>query len=71
MVFQSSDYSVFETNIRYIGGLLTCYSLTGDAMFRDKAEYIATKLLPAFHTQTGIPVALVNFKTGVIRIILY
>ncbi|BES88240.1 Glycosyl hydrolase family 47 [Nesidiocoris tenuis] len=60
----SGDFSVFETNIRYVGGLLTCYSLTGDVMFRDKAEYIAKKLLPAFHTPTGIPNALVNFKTG-------
>ncbi|KAL1109899.1 hypothetical protein AAG570_014133 [Ranatra chinensis] len=60
----SGDFSVFETNIRYVGGLLTCYALTGDVMFRDKAEYIAEKLLPAFHTQTGIPNSLVNFKTG-------
>ncbi|XP_014244407.1 mannosyl-oligosaccharide alpha-1,2-mannosidase IA-like isoform X2 [Cimex lectularius] len=58
------DFSVFETNIRYVGGLLTCYSITGDVMFRDKAEYIAKKLLPAFETPTGIPNALINFKTG-------
>lgn len=57
--------SVFETNIRFVGGLLTCYSLTGDVMFRDKAEHIAEKLLPAFQTPTGIPNALVNLKTGV------
>lgn len=58
------DYSVFETNIRYVGGLLTCYSFTGDTMFRDKAEYIAKKLLPAFQTPTGIPYGLINFKSG-------
>lgn len=57
--------SVFEVNIRFIGGLLTCYALTGDVMFRDKAQHIADKLLPAFNTPTGIPNALVNFKTGV------
>lgn len=34
-------------------------------MFRDKAEYIAKKLLPAFQTPTGIPLSLINFKTGV------
>ena len=28
--FQVSDISVFEVNIRFIGGLLACYALTGD-----------------------------------------
>ncbi|KYB24855.1 mannosyl-oligosaccharide alpha-1,2-mannosidase IA isoform X1 [Tribolium castaneum] len=60
----AADVSVFETNIRFIGGLLTCFALTGDVMFRDKAQQIADKLLPAFQTQTGIPHALVNLKTG-------
>lgn len=65
VMFQAGDFSVFETNIRYVGGLLTCYAFTGDVMFRDKAEYIAKKLLPAFQTPTGIPYSLINFKTGV------
>uniref|UniRef100_A0A1B6EGX0 alpha-1,2-Mannosidase n=1 Tax=Clastoptera arizonana TaxID=38151 RepID=A0A1B6EGX0_9HEMI len=60
----SADLSVFETNIRFVGGLLTCFALTGDVMFRDKAEHTAQKLLPAFQTQTGIPNALINTKTG-------
>uniref|UniRef100_A0AAR5P443 alpha-1,2-Mannosidase n=1 Tax=Dendroctonus ponderosae TaxID=77166 RepID=A0AAR5P443_DENPD len=59
-----ADVSVFETNIRFIGGLLTCYALTGEVLFRDKAQQIADKLLPAFNTPTGIPNALVNFKSG-------
>lgn len=58
------DVSVFETNIRFVGGLLSCFALTGDVMFRDKAQQIADKLLPAFNTPTGIPHAIVNFKTG-------
>ena len=29
-MFQSSDISVFEVNIRFVGGLLACYALTGD-----------------------------------------
>lgn len=33
-------------------------------MFRDKAAYVADKLLPAFQTPTGIPNALVNTRTG-------
>ncbi|XP_049821507.1 mannosyl-oligosaccharide 1,2-alpha-mannosidase IA-like isoform X1 [Aethina tumida] len=60
----ANDVSVFEVNIRFVGGLLTCFAMTGDVMFRDKAQQIAQKLLPAFDTPTGIPNALVNFKTG-------
>uniref|UniRef100_A0A1L8DR25 alpha-1,2-Mannosidase n=1 Tax=Nyssomyia neivai TaxID=330878 RepID=A0A1L8DR25_9DIPT len=60
----SLDISVFETNIRFVGGLLSCYALTGDPLFKDKAVYVADKLLPAFQTPTGIPLALVNLKTG-------
>lgn len=59
---------MFETNIRFVGGLLTCYALTGDPLFKDKAQYVADKLLPAFLTPTGIPLALVNLKTGVSKI---
>lgn len=62
---QNQDLSVFEINIRFVGGLLSCYALTGDILFRDKAEQVANKLLPAFQTPTGIPYSLVNFKTGV------
>lgn len=39
--------------------------MTGDPIFRDKAEYVAKKLLPAFQTPTGIPHALINLKNGV------
>ena len=56
--------SVFETNIRFVGGLLTAYAFTGDELFKQKAVHIVDKLLPAFDTPTGIPYALVNMKTG-------
>ncbi|XP_053693577.1 mannosyl-oligosaccharide alpha-1,2-mannosidase IA isoform X2 [Sabethes cyaneus] len=59
------DLSVFETNIRFIGGFLTCYAFTGDRLFLDKAKYVADKLLPAFQTPTGIPYALVNVNNGI------
>jgi hypothetical protein len=45
--------SVFETNIRYVGGLLTVYSFTGDEIFKEKAAHIADRLLPAFNTPSG------------------
>ena len=66
--FQSGDISVFETNIRYVGGLLSAYALTGDDMFRDKALHVAEKLTPAFKSPTGIPFALINMRTGVSRL---
>ncbi|TMW53661.1 hypothetical protein DOY81_001267 [Sarcophaga bullata] len=60
----SADLSVFETNIRFIGGLLTMYAFTGDNLYKEKAQHVADKLLPAFQTPTGIPYGLVNPKTG-------
>lgn len=60
----SADLSVFETNIRFVGGLLTLYAFTGDPLYKEKAQHVADKLLPAFQTPTGIPHALVNLKTG-------
>lgn len=56
--------NVFETNIRFVGGFLSLFALTGDALYKDKARYVADKLLPAFETPTGIPYRDVNFKTG-------
>ena len=56
--------SVFETNIRYLGGLLSVFALTGEEIFKSKAVHIADKLLPAFNTPTGIPYALVNMRGG-------
>lgn len=57
--------SVFETNIRFVGGFLSAYALTGDTLFRDKAQYVADRLVPAFQTPTGIPHPLVNMTSGV------
>ncbi len=65
VVQQNIELSVFETNIRFVGGLLACYGLTGDVMFRDKANHVASLLLPAFNTPTGIPNAIVNINNGV------
>jgi mannosyl-oligosaccharide alpha-1,2-mannosidase len=59
-----ADLSVFETNIRYVGGLLSIYALTLDKMFLNKAVQIADKLLPAFDTPSGVPYSNVNIETG-------
>lgn len=58
------DLSVFETNIRYVGGLLSIYALTRDQMYLNKAVQIADKLMPAFETPSGIPYSNVNLRTG-------
>ncbi|KAH3738470.1 hypothetical protein DPMN_045104, partial [Dreissena polymorpha] len=63
----STELSVFETNIRFVGGLLAAYALSGDKMFKEKALSVADKLLPAFNTPTGIPYAMINIKTGSTR----
>nr|XP_051676125.1 mannosyl-oligosaccharide 1,2-alpha-mannosidase IC [Oryctolagus cuniculus] len=55
--------SLFEVNIRYIGGLLSAFYLTGEEVFRVKAIELGGKLLPAFKTPTGIPMRCINFKS--------
>ncbi|KAI6202446.1 Alpha-1,2-Mannosidase [Aphelenchoides besseyi] len=59
-----NDLSVFETNIRFVGGFLSAFALTNDSLFLEKARDVADLLLPAFKTPTGIPMALVNPNTG-------
>lgn len=55
---------MFETNIRMVGGLLTVYDFTGDKLFLLKAEECAKKLMPAFNTQSGLPKASINLRSG-------
>jgi len=62
-----ADVSVFETNIRFVGGLLSAYAFTGDDVFKNKAVHVVDKLLPAFHPQSGLPYGQVNMKSGTAR----
>ncbi|HVF68913.1 MAG TPA: glycoside hydrolase family 47 protein [Pyrinomonadaceae bacterium] len=57
----------FEITIRHLGGLLSCYQLTGDRRLLNLAEDLGTRLLPAFDSKTGIPYRFVNLKTGKLR----
>ncbi|KAF7489554.1 ER degradation-enhancing alpha-mannosidase-like protein 2 [Sarcoptes scabiei] len=71
------NISVFETNIRVVGGLLSAHLLSRRAKFNLEdgwpcegpllrlAEKIARKLLPAFDTPTGMPYGTVNLQYGV------
>ncbi|POI34101.1 hypothetical protein CIB84_002147 [Bambusicola thoracicus] len=56
----NGEASLFEVNIRYIGGLLAAYYLTGEEVFKSKALELGEKLLPAFNTPTGIPRGVIN-----------
>jgi mannosyl-oligosaccharide alpha-1,2-mannosidase len=53
----------FEAIIRYLGGLLSAYSLTREPIFLSKADNIGRALLPAFDTASGIPAFAVNSDT--------
>uniref|UniRef100_A0A8C5MFI3 alpha-1,2-Mannosidase n=1 Tax=Leptobrachium leishanense TaxID=445787 RepID=A0A8C5MFI3_9ANUR len=60
----NGEASLFEVNIRYIGGLLSAYFLSGKEIFREKAIGLGKKLLPAFSTPTGIPRGIINLGNG-------
>ncbi|WWC89685.1 uncharacterized protein L201_004610 [Kwoniella dendrophila CBS 6074] len=46
---------VFETGIRYLGGLLGAYDLSGDKLLVGRAEDLANVLAKAFDTLSGLP----------------
>lgn len=60
----TTEMSVFETIIRFVGGLLTCYAFTKDEMFLRRSVEIADKMLPAFDTPTGLPHSLIKPASG-------
>lgn len=62
------DISVsnFEITIRILGGLVSAHQLTGDPRLLAKADELATRLLPAFKSKTGMPYRFVNLKTGAV-----
>ncbi|UYV62933.1 MAN1B1 [Cordylochernes scorpioides] len=59
----NKDVNLFETTIRALGGLLGAYHLSGHRVFLDKAVDLADRLLPGFHTTSGIPLSDVNLLT--------
>ncbi|KAH8987907.1 glycoside hydrolase [Lactarius akahatsu] len=58
--------SVFESTIRYIGGLLSAYELNGqeDQFLVDKAKQLADKLSAAWVQENKIPYDSVDFNTS-------
>ncbi|KAJ8395881.1 hypothetical protein AAFF_G00027640 [Aldrovandia affinis] len=58
------DVNLFESTIRIMGGLLSTYHLTGDALFFDKAKDLGSRLMPAFNTPSKVPYSDVNLGRG-------
>ncbi|KAI6344609.1 hypothetical protein MCOR25_011081 [Pyricularia grisea] len=54
--------SLFETNIRYLGGLLSAYDLSQERVLLDKAVELAHMLYAAFDNEYRLPVNAFNFE---------
>ena len=61
------DAQVFEATIRLVGGLLSGHLATGETRLLELAHDLATRMMPAFDTPTGMPMRFVNLKTGKTR----
>jgi mannosyl-oligosaccharide alpha-1,2-mannosidase len=61
------DAQVFEATIRLVGGLLSGHLATGEAKLLELAQDLATRMMPAFDTPTGMPMRYVNLHTGKTR----
>ncbi len=59
--------SNFEFTIRFVGGLLSSYELTGDKKLLDLAVDLANRELPAYKSPTGMPYSAVNLRTGAVK----
>ncbi|KAF8628835.1 hypothetical protein AX17_005895 [Amanita inopinata Kibby_2008] len=58
----------FETTIRYLGGLLSAYALSGNTVLLSRADDLGQKLLPAFNAMaSGFPAYAVHPQTGETR----
>lgn len=54
--------SVFETTIRYLGGLLSAYDLSRNSILLEKAEQLGEMLYRAFDTPNYTPIAWLNVE---------
>ncbi|KAJ9152110.1 alpha-1,2-Mannosidase [Pleurostoma richardsiae] len=60
----ASSCSLFETNIRYLGGLLSAYELSHERVLLDKAIELGYMLYSAFDTPNRMPVNAFDFQRG-------
>lgn len=63
---QQEEINTFETTIRYLGGFLAAYDLSGDARLLRKANEVGEMLIKAFDTPNRMPITrwLVNSAAG-------
>ena len=54
--------NVFETTIRYLGGLLSAYDLSGNKMLLTKAVQLGNVLYTAFDTSNHMPIYVLPWK---------
>ena len=52
----TEEINLFETTIRYLGGLLSAYDLSGDSRLLDKSLELADMLYVAFDTPNRMPI---------------
>jgi mannosyl-oligosaccharide alpha-1,2-mannosidase len=63
--FETDTYvSLFETNIRILGGLLSAYDLSGEPVFLQKAVEVGDKMMYAFAPPYYFPSPRFNFGTS-------
>lgn len=60
----TSRVNVFETNIRYLGGLLAAYDLSGNDILLSKAIELGNMLYGAFNSKNGMPVDFLDFAAA-------
>ncbi|CAG8755556.1 19122_t:CDS:10, partial [Gigaspora margarita] len=59
-----SETNVFETIIRYLGGLVSAFEFSKDHLFLEKAKELGTALLASFNSTTRLPYNNVYLNLG-------
>ena len=52
--------TVSQTTIRVLGGLVSAFHVTKDAIYLERAKDLADRMMPVFDTPTGLPLSMVN-----------
>lgn len=60
----SNRINIFETNIRYLGGLLAAYDLSGRQLLLKKAVELGDLIYGGFNTENGMPVDFISFHAA-------
>ncbi|KAK4153651.1 glycoside hydrolase [Chaetomidium leptoderma] len=60
----SQQVNIFETNIRYLGGLMAAYDLSGREVLLQKAIELGDLIYGGFNTKNRMPVDNINFQAA-------